>query len=261
MIWSTSRRGFIKAAGISTIGALAPRSARAATFSIRCTNGNYYSRLTGSFPAGNAYTVCGWMRVKAPGGTTGVFMLVLSNANGTGFGSLTLTRPSAVAVPIEMFTRSGVTDFGGIDAGFNTWFFMAMAQSGTGANTVTGWYARVDDVGFTKRQISGDSFTPAAFAVGPTANATDFFDGNVAAVKVWSAVLNDTEIAAERFAYAPQRLRNLNGWYPLDSLSGVDGSGNGNHLSAVGSPTSEDGPPVIGAAPSLGSLGRVRMRY
>lgn len=262
------RRAWLAGVGASLALAAAPRLGHAAVQSVRCGLNNYFLRASGTFPAVSAFTACGWFRVRTHGGTTGIYLILLSPGVAGNLSSLTLTRPSAADGPAELFALIGgvenASDFGGVDAGLNTWFFMAMAQTGTGSNALAGYYALASDPGLTTAHIDGPSFTPNTLGVAPTVSATDYFDGDVAAVKLWSAVLSPTEIAAERFQYSPQRLANLNSWYPLDTLTGQDQSGNGNHLTVFGSPTlNADGPPISGgpAPPSASGAGRFRVRY
>jgi hypothetical protein len=75
---------------------------------------------------------------------------------------------------------------------------------------------------------------------------SDFLNGCIAAVKVWSGVgLTAAEFAAERWQYAPLRLANLNAWNPLLTHTDLlDYSASGNSLTAGGTLTTEEGPPI-----------------
>jgi len=74
------------------------------------------------------------------------------------------------------------------------------------------------------------------------------FDGRVAAVKIWEAALTADELRQERWSYAPRRTANLWACYSIIDLApgnfGLDMSGNGRDLTANGTLTYEDGPPI-----------------
>jgi hypothetical protein len=71
------------------------------------------------------------------------------------------------------------------------------------------------------------------------------WNGSIAAVKVWNAVLTTTELQTEMTKYAPQRTANLWAAYKLDKgPQTTDDSGNGRTLTQVGTLTLDTaGPP------------------
>jgi len=72
-----------------------------------------------------------------------------------------------------------------------------------------------------------------------------WFNGRVAAYKMWNATLTQAEIEREFETYQPARTANLLRWHPFINAELVDYSGNGNTLTAGSTATAtEDGPPI-----------------
>ena len=92
--------------------------------------------------------------------------------------------------------------------------------------------------------MTGGAFTPAYEMFGRI--GTSFFNGRVAAIKVWTAVLSLAEITQEWRQYLPVRLANLHRFTPLLKHTDlVDYSGiTGVAWTAGGTLTTEDGPPI-----------------
>jgi hypothetical protein len=96
------------------------------------------------------------------------------------------------------------------------------------------------------------SFTFATrFLIG-TDDATgqvEWFDGDIAGVKVWNAELTAAELAIEANHLNPVRMANLHAYYPFQSVATMfnDASGNGRNLSPIysgGSWSLQTGPVV-----------------
>jgi hypothetical protein len=77
---------------------------------------------------------------------------------------------------------------------------------------------------------------------------TEFFNGCVAAVKVYSAALSADRILQERLYYTPVHTTNLQSWTPLmhptAGSNGTDFSGSAFNFTVNGTLTVEDGPPI-----------------
>ena len=75
----------------------------------------------------------------------------------------------------------------------------------------------------------------------------EWLNGNAAAVKIYSAVLSDAEVAAEMNRLTPVRTTNLNSYYPLQSTTTASNDfGGGNQTLTKGGTLANDasGPPV-----------------
>ena len=82
------------------------------------------------------------------------------------------------------------------------------------------------------------------------------FNGRIACVKIYDAVLTADEIKLEMRSYVPVRLASLKAWYRFFDASDLgDYSGNGQTLTTVGTaPTSADGAPIAWSIMPTGLL-------
>jgi hypothetical protein len=74
--------------------------------------------------------------------------------------------------------------------------------------------------------------------------SSEWFNGTLAAVKAWNAMLTVDELQQEALTYMPQRTADVRGWYPLLTSPATDYSGLGNTLAGGSGVTQEDGPPI-----------------
>lgn len=82
-------------------------------------------------------------------------------------------------------------------------------------------------------------------AFGLSAGAGNRMEGRLANAKVWTRALSADEIIAEMNMARPVSFSSLWAWYPMwTHIDVADYSGNGRTLTADGSPTTEDNPPV-----------------
>ena len=215
----------VAANGAVAIGSSSDRFSRTATglatnFSITCwaklaVDRNTYSMIIGQDNGGGNYYQIGPV------------------SNGT-----TLSRDGT----------SGASANTGYDMVVGTWVFIGSVND-TGAGTdIFGW------------KPAGGSWSTVALSAGITVTGPadantfyigkngfgDWFQGSIAAVKVWSAVLTDAELQAEAATYAPVKTSGL--WASYSFASGpqtTDDSGNGRTLTQAGAPTLDSsGPPI-----------------
>lgn len=94
----------------------------------------------------------------------------------------------------------------------------------------------------------GGAATPTGLTLGGRAagDSTEWFNGRLACMRIWSAVLSQAEIETEWAALTPIRTSGLWADYPLqDATDLTDHSGNGRHLVAGSTAvTTEAGPPI-----------------
>lgn len=76
----------------------------------------------------------------------------------------------------------------------------------------------------------------------------EWWDGRIAAVKMWQAALNATEIAAEFDSYDAVRTSNLLRTHKLQAPSTADDSGLGNTLTGGSGASTEADPPIVVAS-------------
>jgi hypothetical protein len=133
-----------------------------------------------------------------------------------------------------------------------SWRRIAVTINGTGAgNCVVYWG---DDVGGATVTASGSVATgaPTALSVGGRGGGdnTERWGGDLAYLRVWTAVLSQAAIEAEWTSPAPVTTANLWADWPLSADTDLtDHSGNGRHLSAGSTAvTTVSGPPVTSGA-------------
>ena len=129
--------------------------------------------------------------------------------------------------------------------------------------TVGGWYyigfsATVNpgQARFAIRAAGSSTFTSSTSSqanttvtlgtlfLGSGFTASEWFNGSIAAVKIWNAALTTTELQDESWTYRPQRTNGLFGWHHLLTTSGVDSSGNHRPLAGGTGTSVADGPPL-----------------
>lgn len=188
---------------------------------------------------GNVFTLTMWLW-PASQPARYMFPLWLDASGGSSF----------VAIGI----RDGLNNLQLIDSGNYT--FNGVNPLAVSAQT---WYkcaAVVDGANATFYRSAGDSAlvsggvadfappaTPSNLYVG-NSRFDEWYDGRLAALKVWDAALTQAEIEAELAQYLPHRTANLLRFHPFLQAETADYSGNGNALSGGTGATTADGPPI-----------------
>ena len=195
-----------------------------------------YSRSGSLIGSGTtAYTVAFWVKVTTDRNNfscmVGVddagsnYVFVGNNSDGTTF------RPDSLA-------SGGINT--GVSMTVGTWYYCALTFA-TASGT-----AYIASLGGGSLAATGPSTFTALAGTLTTYIGTngfgDFLTGELAYVRVWAAVLNSTELEAERNSTTPVRTSNLTAHYKFDSASTTDDSGNGNTLTAIGTPGSGTSP-------------------
>ena len=142
------------------------------------------------------------------------------------------------------------------------WYHLALTKS---SGTVTAYV----NGGQIAQQTGGNAWpntgTTAGYYVGEWSGTGDYFDGRMAAVKMWARALTGAEIANEINVMRPADATSLWGWWPaIETGAGnrnLDYSGNGRTWTETNTPSDEDPPPVSWGAgmllPALGSGGTI----
>ena len=132
-----------------------------------------------------------------------------------------------------------------ITPGTGNWFFAALTQNGTGAGNLIGYAALHTSASLSSQTHTGVSFTEATLNIGNNAGG-DLFNGDLAFVKIWTAVLTSAELEAERWSAWPVRWANLHAFYPLLDVNSrtFDYTSNGYTMTSAGTLTQADNPPV-----------------
>ena len=199
--------------------------------------GQHYQATTGL--PGSTYTFTAWVWSTAVGSRYRV-VYWFRQTSGDHFSGMGIRDNPANLQLMEdvSYWFSGV---GALAASAQTWYQIAAVVNG--ANATFYRSAAGDPI----TSVSVSNFTPPA-----TPNqlwlGTDAFggwwDGRIAAVKVWDAALTTAEVEAELSQQQPKRTTNLIRWHPFVTAETTDYSGLDNTLTGGTGATTEDGPPI-----------------
>ena len=195
------------------------------------------SRTTG-LPAFGSVTVTFWMyRTVDTGGVEVLWYLSADSAFSAYYGFY-VDPSDFLLVETTLGGGSDISEVGITSLG--TWHRMALIFNN--ATDVLEVY--MDGVLHCTLPGNTGTFTPGYEAVGRI--DTSFFNGRIAALKLWTAVLTLAEIEMEWAQYRPMRIANLHRFTPLLTHTDlVDYSGvAGVPWTAAGTLTTEDGPPI-----------------
>lgn len=206
-----------------------------------------------------AFTVTMWARLRVDRDDFST-MMRLHNSLG-GATTVTITTGSSGITPIVV-SPGNTGGIIGSALAVDEWRMIAVTIGGTGA-TDGRIYTRAigGSTNVTSGQVSGGSAPDGLTLFGRSAgDSSEWFNGGLAYVRVWSAVLSQSEIEAEWASATIVRTAGVWADWPL--LTGIsDVSGNGRNLTAGSTAlTTEDDPPIAStitgtAAAAFGALG------
>lgn len=199
--------------------------------------GENYS-ASGGLP-GSTYTFTAWVLLAATSITDNQVVYWFTNG-------------SDVFTGIEV--RSTLNDLQGYDSATysfnglgplavsaNTWYRCALVVNG--ANATFYRAAAGSALGSASASDFTTPTTPNEFFLGDD-RYDEYWNGRLAAVKVWTAALTQAEVEHELAQYVPARTANLIRFHPFVKAETTDYSGAGNTLSGGSGTTTEDGPPI-----------------
>jgi hypothetical protein len=202
-------------------------------------------------PTRTAFTACCWAKMVVDRNAFSTIMYLRSSGGTTAVAGLNAAA-DGVTVAAEASGSGRSTTVHTMVA--NQWFFAALKTNGT---TITGLARAANVATLTTGTVahSGTTVTGQLNFGDKSPAGGEFLNGSVAAIKVWDAVLTDAEILRESFTIRFQRKENLNFWAPCFAGVGErtrDYSGNARDLTAGGTLTDEEAPPVSwGGAPII----------
>lgn len=133
--------------------------------------------------------------------------------------------------------------------GVGAWNKYAFVKSGTAGTLYAG-----SEAGALNQVSSGTitTSTPVEIYIGGTSDSTQWFNGRLAAVKLWSTAFTQPQCAAEVAQFDPVIASNLLRYYKFHVAETTDYSGNGFTLTGV-TPATEADPsiPDVVAPPSV----------
>lgn len=188
-------------------------------------------------------TMCCWVKIVVDRNALSV-ILAIDNAASL----YTFLATTADGTSIRLDGAGGAQ--GMVAATVGTWYFIGYTHTNASTATKVVYYAAQGAGSLT----AGAPFTnnvaltdACSFYIGGDGfGSTDFLNGSVAQVRVWSALLNSTEMNAEFHSRTPVRTSNL--WAAYSFASGpqtTDDSGNGRTLTAAGTLVADAAGPTI----------------
>jgi hypothetical protein len=158
---------------------------------------------TAGLPAAAPFTVCCWAKIVVDRNTWSTIW-TLDNTSALSFAAETATDGTM----LNLWHGSTERNIQQLVVG--TWYKLAYVVSGT---TATVYIAA--EGGNLAAVAAGAyaAFSPLTFDIGNMRRNGEFLNGAVAAVKLWDAALNTTELAAEFTQYEAVRTTNLNRSY------------------------------------------------
>lgn len=223
--------------------------------SLRADQANDRVSYTASAPPApaTAFTATFWARLRVDLDTFSTMMRLHSASGGTT--TVTVASNSSGTVP-AVFSPGNTGGIVGSDAlVVDQWRMIAVSISGTGA-TGGRMYTRTvgGSTNVSTGQVSGGSVPDGLTLFGRSpSDSSEWFNGSLAHVRVWSAVLTQSEIEAEWASTTPVRTAGLWAAWPL-ATDLTDTSGNGRTLTAgLTALTVEDDPPITASTDVTGA--------
>lgn len=200
----------------------------------------------------NTRTIAGWYRMKAS--------MVTSDRQMTAW-ALQLPAPSTTYQELNNAWHADQWESeDSVQGGFlfapvdMNWWFVAETNDLMGANgpETKLFFKKEGDPMLT--MVSGNTHPQldgvTRFLIGiDDDGSAGWMDGDIAGVKVWSAVLNEGELEAESQQLSPKRTMDLHAFYPLQATDSMLNDASGNHrdltsLSSSGTWSVQTGPAI-----------------
>lgn len=190
----------------------------------------------------SGFTILGWAMVVVDNNDNST--LARLHASSGGSTSANIATDSDGTTGPNYFTGGGsISSSTGLPVG--QWRKWAATCTGTNGNLYASTVAGPTEA--DSGTVSGAA-TPTGITLGgrSSGDSSEWFNGRLAYVRLYSAVLSQSEIEAEWASATSVRTSNLWAHWPLTTASDLnDASGNGRHLVAgTTSVTTEDGPPI-----------------
>lgn len=193
-------------------------------------------------PSLASFTICAWAKVVNSAAPLFHPITRFSDAGDSsswivGFKGTNGRTPSC-------YSPGNATGISGAEVALGTWVFVAATLSGTAAAIHTG----TSPGSLTK--VTGTvaaANTPTQFGVfgRSAADGSEWLDGSLAGLRMWTAVLSDAEIVSESQSIAAVRTSGLWGSWPFASAALTDASGNSRNLTAGSTALSSDTDPTL----------------
>lgn len=195
--------------------------------------GEYYTRaVTGP----SAWSACMWIYMSVDRGSQGPFALGAAEAAGS---SVFLSGGTTLKC-FDLGSNTG--GFGSLAVSVGTWYRVALTVNGVNCSYYYGGASGALTVA-SVTDITNNTGSVSWF-LGQSSFASEWWNGRLAAVKIWNAELTQSAIESELAQYLPVRTANLIQRHPFEVAETTDYSGNGNTLTGGPGASTEDGPPI-----------------
>ncbi|MEV0616195.1 LamG-like jellyroll fold domain-containing protein [Nonomuraea sp. NPDC050404] len=187
---------------------------------------------------GNVYTLTAWIWPAAVGSRFRTIYWLRTFADQ--FSGVTIRDSTSELQLID----SGSHAFNGVAplvATAATWYRIGVVVSGADATFYRA--AAGDPLGSGSVADFSPPAAPQQWTIGDDPY-DDWWDGRLAALKVWDAALSAVEVEDELAQHVPRRTSNLLRFHPFLNAELTDYSGNNNALSGGTGTTTESGPPI-----------------
>lgn len=196
-----------------------------------------------SAPSLAAFTVMGW--IKVVNSVTPFFHQLVRFSDAGASSNLILAMTGAAGLTPRTYSSgstSGVVSATAYSLG--QWVFIASSHNGSAAAL----YHGATPGSLTKVTGTVTVGTPNQLTLfsRSASDGSEWLDGSLAYVRMYTAVLSDAEIAAESQSATAVRTSGLWAHYPLDAASLLDTSGNLRNLTAGSTALSSDTDPALG---------------
>lgn len=201
-------------------------------------SGQQYTR-TVSLGTQSAYTIACWAKIVVDQNVA-TCLVGLDDGTTTDWAAFGLTDDGTTLTHFDDGNGAGS---GSIALTVGTWYFTAVVMNGT-SGTV---YAQAEgSTTMTSAALTGYSanINLATVRLGVSVHASDWLNGDLTGVRLWTAALTQAELANEARQLLPYRRANLAVAYPLASPELTDYSGNARTLSGGSGVTQDTGPGV-----------------
>lgn len=225
-------------ADLATLALTAAAPTVAQTGAVRFDSHADRLRRSTNVPSPANVTVTMWARLR-----------VDRNADSTLFSIENTDSSSQLALVTNntgtmMRVQSGFQDVNLVEMTPDTWYFIAMTSDGVNPK---GYYKLEGSGGLTSVTLgSFFALTQTKFIVGSAeVFGSKFWNGRIAGLKIWDAVLSEAELAEEATSLSAGRTADLNSSFLFDTADTklTDGSGNGRDLTAASTgPWETEGP-------------------
>lgn len=206
---------------------------------------DYYSRTTNLPASSENFTFCCWFR-KLSATNTYKTLFGMQDAGITAYMFFSI-EPDSLGGRLFMVISTGAGSTTVLlTPTLNTWYFAYLKCQGSAGADFEGGFRALGDTTVTSFTDAPNSFVPATIFIGGDSDG-EFFDGHLAAVKLWDVGnLTHDELYAESTQVRARRRANLHAEYPCLGATNaqIDLSGNAHDLTVNGTMDTADNPPI-----------------